>query len=519
LYVGKRVRTPVTSLCYTPAKVVAMARNRDQGMLTDSLMRLQEEDLDENFLKGRTQQLREPIIQFVVKHRPGQVDKLHDPISGDYNTLWRLDFQDGGSVCFRVPKPGAVSFPDEKTRIEVATLRYIAEKTSIPVPHVYHWGLAQENPTGLGAFIIMDYIKHHQTLGDILTKELLDQLEEMRKQRNYRPTDYPPSKKMLHVYREMASICLQLCRLEMPRLGSLTADGSSYKVATRPLPQDINNLPANCSYPKYMLPREDKVYSSSHEWYSLLADRHLTHLVLQHNDAVRSEDDCRDKLVSRYLFRQLIRERRYPQPASASPDGSNDPEAFKFWCDDLRPHSVLVDEGMKVVGVIDWEWSYFAPSSFVSDPPWWLIVFKPDFDIISFDCWCLRYPPQLDVFLQVLQEEERKLGMAGGTDTESKPLSVRMRENWDSGAFWVNYAARKPYSFDPTFWKQIDERFFGPNPRGGYEDRLPLLPEPARRRIEWLVKRKMQEDQDYRMVDWPEGKAEPYIRAIFSAFQ
>ncbi|OIW35492.1 phosphotransferase family protein [Coniochaeta ligniaria NRRL 30616] len=498
-----------------------MARNRDEGMFRDSLAWGQMSDLDEAFIKGRTEQLRQPIIQFVTKYCQGQVGKLHDPISGTYNTVWRLDFQHGGSVCFRVPKPGSVTFPDEKTRIEAATLRYIAEKTSIP-----------DSPTGLGAFIIMDYVKHHQTLNSVLLKELEDQLDEMMKQESYVLKNYPPSKNMVHAYREMASILLQLSRLEMPKLGSLAVNGDSYEVATRPLPQDINDLPRNANYPKHLLPPEDKTYSSSHEWYSLFADRHITQLIFQHNDAVESEADCRDKLVARYLFRHLIRNRKYPQAAApASTDGS-EPEVFKFWCDDLRPNSVLVDEDMKIVGVIDWEWSYFAPSSFASDPPWWLMITKPDFDIIDFDSWCERYPIQLDVFLKVLEEEERKSAETAESssvkpqmadmsirDTDGKPLSVRMRENWDSGAFWVNFAARKPYSFEPMFWKQIDERFFGPNPRGGYEDRLSLLPERARREMEWLVARKMKEDREHRLVDWTEHNARSYVRAVFSSFR
>ncbi|KIH93607.1 hypothetical protein SPBR_09178 [Sporothrix brasiliensis 5110] len=43
-------------------------------------------------------------------------------------------------------------------------MRYVAAKTSIPVPHVYHYGIADENPVGLGPFIIMDYIDHYETL-------------------------------------------------------------------------------------------------------------------------------------------------------------------------------------------------------------------------------------------------------------------------------------------------------------------------------------------------------------------
>lgn len=508
-----------------------MARNRDEGMFTDSLARQQMRELDAEYPKTTTRQLGGSIIHFVTKHRQGQVDKLHDPISGTYNIIWRLDFDDGGSICFRVPKPGSVSFPDEKTRVEAATLRYIADKTSIPVPHVYHWGTAQDNPTGLGAFIIMDYIKHHQTINDVLSNELEDQLDEMERQRSYVLKNYPPSKKMLHVYREMANIYLQLSGLDTPSLGSLAAKGDSYEVATRPLPQDMNDLPLNGGFPKHMLPPEDKTYSSSHEWYCVLADRHIAHLVFQHKDAVESEDDCRDKLVARYLFRQLIRGEKYPRAVSGDASAT-EPEVFKFYCDDLRPNSVLVDEDMKVVGVIDWEWSYFAPSSFASDPPWWLIVCKPDFDVIGFDSWCERYPLQLDVFLGVLEEEERKQAetptsrssesqMAGLSirDTHSKPLLVRMRENWDSGAFWVNHAARKPYSFEPMFWKKIYERFFGPNQRGGYEDRLSLVPERARRQIERLVAQKMKEYKDYRLVDWAEDNAKSYVRAIFASFQ
>jgi hypothetical protein len=90
-----------------------MARNREEGIFTDSLTRQQMRDLNDNFLKGRDQEVRDPIIGFITDHVPGRVGKLHEPISGTYNTLWRLDFQDGRSVCFRVPKPGSVSFPGE----------------------------------------------------------------------------------------------------------------------------------------------------------------------------------------------------------------------------------------------------------------------------------------------------------------------------------------------------------------------------------------------------------------------
>jgi hypothetical protein len=37
--------------------------------------------------------------------------------------------------------------------------------------------------------------------------------------------------------------------------------------------------------------------------------------------------------------------------------------------------------------------------------------------------------------------------------------------------------------------------------------------------MEWLVKQKMNEDEDYRLVEWTEDKVKPYLRAILHAFQ
>lgn len=47
-------------------------------------------------------------------------------------------------------------------------MRYIAANTTIPVPEIYHWGTTEENPLGLGPFIIMEYIDHDTTLSHAL---------------------------------------------------------------------------------------------------------------------------------------------------------------------------------------------------------------------------------------------------------------------------------------------------------------------------------------------------------------
>src|SRR6187402_1352015 len=110
---------------------------------------------------------------------------------------------------------GIVKCPDEKTRYEVATMRYVAEKTTIPVAKVYYYGTAAENPTGLGPFIIMDYTEHERTMSEALNDPTLNSSES-------HVLDPDISTEKLEVlYRQMAKIILQLSMLTFDRIGSL----------------------------------------------------------------------------------------------------------------------------------------------------------------------------------------------------------------------------------------------------------------------------------------------------------
>ncbi|KAF2254867.1 hypothetical protein BU26DRAFT_514694 [Trematosphaeria pertusa] len=73
-----------------------------------------------------------------------------------------------GATLVRFPVPGRVIDCDEKLRQEVAVMRLVREKTKIPVPTVHAWGLL--NDLGLGPFIIMDYIRDGESLGNLWQK-------------------------------------------------------------------------------------------------------------------------------------------------------------------------------------------------------------------------------------------------------------------------------------------------------------------------------------------------------------
>lgn len=75
--------------------------------------------------------------------------------------------------------------------------------------------------------------------------------------------------------------------------------------------------------------------------------------------------------MARQLFRKLVRDKKPTNPLLEK-------EPFKLWCDDLRPANVLFKENMHIAGVVDWEFTYAAPTEFSYAPPWWLLIEKPE---------------------------------------------------------------------------------------------------------------------------------------------
>ncbi|KAK5628516.1 hypothetical protein RRF57_004231 [Xylaria bambusicola] len=225
-------------------------------------------------------------------------------------------------------------------------MRYIAENTTIPVPKIYHHGTAAENPTGLGPFIIMEYIEHEMTMSEALTDPLNTDEEHI--------LDPNISEQKLELlYGQMANILLQLSTLTFSRIGSLVEqkDGQ-FSVSGRPLTQNMNSLVQLTDMPPTLLPSPTQTYANPDEWYSALADMHMAQLVFQHNNAVKDEDDARDKYVARQLFRQLASDGRLTSEAEPGENGKS-PSRYLIYSSDFRPSNVLIDKDLRVVGVID----------------------------------------------------------------------------------------------------------------------------------------------------------------------
>ncbi|OBS20355.1 hypothetical protein FPOA_06727 [Fusarium poae] len=426
---------------------------------------------------------------------------------GGFNVLYRIKFvQDSSDVIVRLPCPNLVQFPEEKTLYEAAAMAFLAQHTTMPVPTLFY----HTSSSNVGPALVLQHIKSVRDMSDALAIPNQDPEET--------PVLNPEIEEstLRKLYQRISVIVLELYKPTFHRIGSLTKDNNGcYSVTGRPITQNMNNMIQLANIPKAVLPEKNQTYENDYDWYIALAEMHMAQLLFQHNDLVRSEDDCRNKYVARMLFHILAEQNRLSTfgfvddfwSAQAwnsglecpTPDSCDD---FRLWCDDFRPVNLLLNQEDEIVAAIDWEFTYAAPTQFSLDPPWWLLLEAPEMWSKGIDDWADVYDERLKTWLLAMEEAE-----SAATDPPPIKLSSYMRESWKSGRFWLNYAARKSWAFDAIYWKFLDERFFGPREVVEHEDsywktRVQFLGEEGRQKMEVFVQRKMDEVKERVLVDW-----------------
>lgn len=242
------------------------------------------------------------------------------------------------------------------------------------------------------------------------------------------------------VYNDMSDILLQLARKSFEEIGCIKNQedddfDDEWTTTHRPLSINMNELVQPGNIPPHLLPQT--TFKTASAYFLALAEMHITHLTFQRNDTMKSAKDCRRKYIARCLFRKLARENRLSSM-------SHDKGPFKLFCDDFRPANVLANsqKDFKVVGATDWEFMYAIPVEFVYSPPSWLLLERPEYWKEGLDDWEQTYETRLSVFLQKLQKQEDDLIKRGILNEENR-LSHHVLESWQSGDFWVCYAARR----------------------------------------------------------------------------
>ncbi|KAG7285886.1 hypothetical protein NEMBOFW57_008180 [Staphylotrichum longicolle] len=443
-------------------------------------------------------------------------------IIGGFNVLYPFRVE-GRNVLIRMPCPNQALFPEEKTLSEAATAAFISQHTQVPVPKLLNHGVDPD----IGPFMVIEDLGTRRCMSDVL--------ETPREDPNDVPVLNPdiPETKLRSVYLAVARLVLQLAQPSFPRIGSLLESAGTFDVAARPVTLNMSNMVQLANIPRSILPSKDTTYHIADEWYTALADMHIATLLFQHNDMISSEDDCRTKYVARQLFRRLAKQGRlstfgfaednWSALASAhqneasearlpAPDGAG---AFRLWSDDFRPVNILVNEQDTIVGAIDWEFAYVAPTQFALDPPWWLLLDVPEMWDDGIDDWTKVYEGRLETWLSAMEEAEQDPALG----PDFLLLSAYMRESWSTGRFWLNYAARKSWAFDTIYWKYLDERFFGKREEGVPADelwktRVELLREDERAAMESMMQIKMEESTKRVLVEWEADDARKRLSAF-----
>ena len=174
-----------------------------------------------NRLRKREEEIPERVSTFHPERLPCQMEE--DDLYGGFNLCKKVVFSNNDAWIIRFPIVGKTSQAhlDEKVAAEVAALRLIHKRTSIPVPKIMAWGLTSDNALGLGPFIMEEFIQG-VSLKSVLRQDagstlLRCDLEEERVE---------------VIYRQLARFMLQIFNLDFNHIDGLPLDSAQTR---RPL--------------------------------------------------------------------------------------------------------------------------------------------------------------------------------------------------------------------------------------------------------------------------------------------
>ncbi|KJZ77389.1 hypothetical protein HIM_03113 [Hirsutella minnesotensis 3608] len=386
---------------------------------------------------------RDEVVAFVDAQLNGKgAGEYLGFFKGSFNLSFHVGF--GGqrpSALIRFAKPGHTysQWTAEKVENEVHVIEYLRQHTTIPLPCIRCWGLSDESPHQLGPFIIMDFIE-----GTKLSTFLKQPTEDENVDMMLNPAI--DERTLDIIYDQLADYIYQLSRLDFPLIGAVSKDATgTWAVARRLLTYDMNELVTGTGYPADHLPTAP--FHSASDFFHSIARQRLLHLETQRNLA-KDEADIQRRFIARRRFEQLI-----------SKYCIDDAGPFKVFCDDLQPSNMLIDpNSLRITAVLDFEFTNSMPAQFISDPPWWLLLRGPDvwLDRNCIDEFLERYVPRMEQFLRALERvEETSATAADGASGKEPKLSARMRDSWESGRFWFNYAARTCLDMDDIYWHAL----------------------------------------------------------------
>lgn len=277
-----------------------------------------------------------------------------------------------------------------------------------------------------------------------------------------------------NVYSQIADIALQLYKFNFDHIGAISETStSSWSVIRRPFIHSMNELATTALYLVDKFPTAP--FALAGEYFRSLVSEQKTHLLTQRN-ICGSPIEARNRYISRYLFAKSVDKHRI-----------NDRGLFKLFCGNFRPQNILVDPiTFCITAVLDLDFTNAMPSQYASEPPWWLLLARPDSYLLrgrSIGEFVEAYEPRLEQFMKAMEQAEK----IRKCSDDRKPLSCLMRESWATKRFWFNYSIRKSYDVEALFDSCLREDSAG----------VESLDEEARAGLEPFIEMKMKQLQAY----------------------
>lgn len=302
-------------------------------------------------------------------------------------------------------------------------IRHLSDCTTIPVPKVLAYCL-ENGSDPLSTFVILEYID-----GKLLSPaEFYDLSVNDRSE----------------LYKSLADVYIQLRRQEFPSIGKLKARGNGVYIGEKTASIEMNMMQLEGLDPF-------SIQNSHHDERGLLASADTyTKMLLSigYNAFLKSRNAVTPDMGLETLYNHFL----FTKQAQDWVDHSLDEGPFVLVHGDFHLRNILVDNKMRLIGLIDWEWSRVVPVQYFI-PPLWLS--KRDAAQLAYpDSWILYMTRHFSEFLTIVKSQEDK--MYGNSilhdewakQTEDiQPLIANALENWTEVDWFIH---QNVYNKDPA---------------------------------------------------------------------
>ncbi|OAA54965.1 phosphotransferase enzyme family protein [Niveomyces insectorum RCEF 264] len=319
------------------------------------------------------------ICALASKHQGGLPCTIRCRHKGSFNVCFILDFTDGSTRLVRLPIEPAVHDAWDKVRSEVYTMQYVRDHTDIPVSRVYAYGrsrLRRDTYTHQ-VFIILDYIE-----GRPLTKKMLrESSEDCRRQLFENVIDMFAQLRMLEfplggslMPNTTAEIWTRFWRLLFPRDESFTPQATIGPGLGPRIVGAFSMRKNELQVDGYEVPRFTA--ATSNEFFR--EQYHLLHSMWKMPVQELGREEAEREEFALHAVRPEKAQKTFGLQADASGD------SFYLCHPDLRVNNIIVNDELRVCGVIDWEFSVTVPRRAFLPPSWITghdtgsVVSKPD---------------------------------------------------------------------------------------------------------------------------------------------